>query len=369
MISVADVKNKAAVSVNGVEGVNLCSNDYLGLSRNKTVLENTVENLKQISQCSSRLIAGNTSEFTKLENQLADHRNTDRALIYPSGYMANIGVISTLANKLTTIYSDEYNHASLIDGCRLSGSQIKVFRHNNLEHLEELIRESTSNRKIIVTETIFSMDGDLSDLQRIQDIALRHNAITIVDDSHGDFVYDDTSRFGFNSNAAGACDVYISSLSKALGCYGGYVAASDQIIEFLINRSRPFIYSSALPSHLCSSALAAIHIARKGTLQEQLFRNVDFFSSKIAKIGFSRKNSTSKFRSQIIPLIVGDEKLTVQFSNALLSNGVFLQPIRYPTVRLGLARLRASITATLQKEQLKVALEKIESIGKRMNII
>lgn len=369
MISVADVKNKAAVLVNGVEGVNLCSNDYLGLSRNKTVLENTVENLKQISQCSSRLIAGNTSEFTKLENQLADHRNTDRALIYPSGYMANIGVISTLANKLTTIYSDEYNHASLIDGCRLSRSQIKVFRHNDLEHLEELIRESTSDRKIIVTETIFSMDGDLSDLQRIQDIALRHNAITIVDDSHGDFVYDDTSRFGFNSNAAGACDVYISSLSKALGCYGGYVAASDQIIEFLINRSRPFIYSSALPSHLCSSALAAIHIARKGTLQEQLFRNVDFFSSKIAKIGFSRKNSTSKFRSQIIPLIVGDEKLTVQFSNALLSNGVFLQPIRYPTVRLGLARLRASITATLQKEQLKVALEKIESIGKRMNII
>ena len=183
-------KNTAVVLVNGVASINLCSNDYLGLSQNKTVLRMTIESLSQISQCSSRLIAGNSNELSQLENKLADHRKTDRALIYPSGYMANIGVISTLANKLTTIYSDEYNHASLIDGCRLSGARIEIYKHNDLDHLEQLIRNGTSDRKIILTETIFSMDGDRSDLQGIHNIALRHNAITIIDDSHGDFIFD-----------------------------------------------------------------------------------------------------------------------------------------------------------------------------------
>lgn len=164
-------------------------------------------------------------------------------------------------------------------------------------------------------------------------------------------------------------DIHISSLSKALGCFGGYVAASEQVVELLINRSRPFIYSSGLPSHLCSSALAAIPIANKGTLQERLIKNVTFFSSKIDHIGFNTESYRSRFRSQIIPLVVGDEKLTMQFSKALLSDGIFMQPIRYPTVQLGKARLRASITVTLHLEQLKIALEKIETIGKRLNII
>jgi glycine C-acetyltransferase len=362
-------KNTAVVLVNGVASINLCSNDYLGLSQNKTVLRMTIESLSQISQCSSRLIAGNSNELIQLENKLADHRKTDRALIYPSGYMANIGVISTLANKLTTIYSDEYNHASLIDGCRLSGARIEIYKHNDLDHLEQLIRKGTSNRKIILTETIFSMDGDRSDLQGIHNIALRHNAITIVDDSHGDFIFDQAHGPGLASYGLHVFDVHISSLSKALGCFGGYVAASEQIVELLINRSRPFMYSSGLPSHLCSSALAAIPIAYKGNLQERLMRNVTFFSSKIDHIGFNTESYRSRFRSQIIPLVVGDEKLTMQFSKALLSDGIFMQPIRYPTVQLGKARLRASITATLHLEQLKIALEKIETIGKRLNII
>ena len=206
-------KNTAVVLVNGVASINLCSNDYLGLSQNKTVLRKTIESLSQISQCSSRLIAGNSKELSQLENRLADHCKTDRALIYPSGYMANIGVISTLANKLTTIYSDEYNHASLIDGCRLSGARIEIYKHNDLDHLEQLIRNGTSDRKIILTETIFSMDGDRSDPQGIHNIALRHNAITIIDDSHGDFIFDQDGLHVF--------DVHISSLSKALGCFSG----------------------------------------------------------------------------------------------------------------------------------------------------
>lgn len=360
----------AVVLIDGIESINLCSNDYLGLSENKTVLGRTIKSLRQVSQCSSRLVAGNSSELIKLENTLADHRKTDRALIYPTGYMANIGVISTLANKSTTIFSDEYNHASIIDGCRLSGARIEIFKHNDLEHLERLVRSSESERKIILTETIFSMDGDQSNLKRIHEIALSRNAMTIVDDSHGDFIFDHTNTLRFTS-AKGVCmvDVYISSLSKALGCFGGYVAASQQIIELLINRSRSFIYSSALPSHLCSSALAAIPIANRGRLQKKLLENINFFTSNLNKIGFKTHSDKSTFRTQIIPLVIGDEKLTVQFSKNLLLNGIFIQAIRYPTVKLGFARLRASITAMLRKEQLSIAIEKIETIGKKLNII
>jgi len=282
--------------------------------------------------------------------------------------MANIGVISALANKFTTIYSDQFNHASIVDGCKLSGARIAIYRHNDLNHLDELIRMTTSGQKIIITETIFSMDGDRSDLRRIHDIARHHNVITIVDDSHGDFIYE-TGRSRFESYGLDQVDVHVSSLSKALGCFGGYVAASQEVIELLVNKSRPFIYSSGLPAHLCSAALAAIPIAKKGYLQERLSRNVAFFSSKVDKIGLGNDNSKSRIRSQIIPLIIGDEKKTMQFSKLLLSDGIFIKPIRYPTVQQGKARLRASITATLHKNQLKVALEKIESTGRKLNII
>jgi glycine C-acetyltransferase len=367
-LNVVNTDKRSTIVVNGsLESINLSSNDYLGLSRNKTVLKATIKNLCQISQCSSRLIAGNSDELDLLEKKLADHRKSARALIYPSGYMANLGVLSTLANKTTTIYSDEYNHASIIDGCRLSGARIVIYRHNDLDHLDQLIRKSTSDRKILVTETIFSMDGDPSDLRGIHDIARRYNAISVVDDSHGDFIYNDKGKFvldGINS-----VDIYISSLSKALGCFGGYVSASEQVVELLINRSRAFIYSTSLPSHLCSAALAAIPIAERGDLQEQLMKCVAFFSSKVESMGFGNDRAKSSFRSQIIPLVVGDEKKTVEFSKLLLSEGVFIQSIRYPTVQLGKARLRASITTTLDMRQLKIALEKIESIARKLNII
>jgi len=367
-LNVVSSDKHSTINVNGSLGsINLSSNDYLGLSRNKAVLKATINNLCQISQCSSRLIAGNSDELDQLENKLADHRKSDRALIYPSGYMANLGVISTLANKSTTIYSDEYNHASIIDSCRLSGARIVIYRHNDLDHLHQLIRESTSDRKILVTETIFSMDGDRSDLRGIHDIARHHDAITVVDDSHGDFIYNDRGKLaleGINS-----IDVHISSLSKALGCFGGYVSASRQVIEFLINRSRSFIYSTALPSHLCSAALAAIPIAEQGDLQKQLMKSITFFSSKVDRLGFGNVRSESEPRSQIVPLAVGDEKKTTEFSKLLLSEGIFIQSIRYPTVPLGKARLRASITTSLHMKQLKIALEKIEMIAQKMNII
>ena len=266
----------ARALVNGVEKVHLCSNDYLGLSRNPLVLKEARFSLRHISQCSSRLVAGNAPKLLELEEQIAKHRDTESSLLYPNGYMANLGVITSIANKGTTIISDELNHASIIDACRLSRAIIKVFRHNDLEDLETLLR-STTGDKIVITEGVFSMNGDFSDLDQICCLAKDYNAMMIVDDAHGDFIFGSPGSYsgvpGY-FDVKGMIDVNVSSLSKGLGCFGGYVACSKLLRELLINKSRQFIYTSALPEHLSAAALAAVPLAEKGNLQHRLFRNV-----------------------------------------------------------------------------------------------
>ena len=351
--------------------VHLCSNDYLGLSRNESILRQTIASLNQVSQCSSRLIGGNAPELMELEAKLAQHRSTECSLVYPTGYMANLGVITTIADKEAVIFSDQLNHASIIDGCKLSGATVKIFRHNDAHHLEELIHKTPSfKRKIIIVEGIFSMDGDLANLREICRVAKYSNAITIVDDAHGDFIFGNRSSllfsgipsyFGVNSDI----DIHTSSLSKALGCFGGYVATSNSAREILINKSRQFIYTSALPQHLCASGLASITLALKGNLQKKLFENINFFGNKLKKIGFIQEKPIS----QIIPIIIGDEKLAVKFSNMLLEDGIFIQAIRYPTVEKGSARLRASLTSLHTTHQLETAIDSLESIGRKIKVI
>jgi glycine C-acetyltransferase len=352
--------------------INLCSNDYLGLSHNHKILRRTILSLKQISQCSSRLIAGNDPKLIELEEQLAEHRATESSLVYPTGYMANLGVITTLADKFTTIISDELNHASIIDGCRLSGAKIKVFRHNDMEHLEQSIQSISSNRKkILVTEGVFSMDGDISNLQQICNLAKEHNAITVIDDAHGDFIFGGSlasSRFSGIPSYLGVnndIDVHTGSLSKGLGCFGRYVASTRQTRELLINKSRQFIYTSALPKHLCVSALAAYSVATKGNLQKKLFDNAEFVFRKLSQCGFKLKDS----RSQIIPVILGQEKIALEFSNQLLDSGIFAQAIRFPTVKKGSARLRISLTALHDRTQLSSAIDSFGTVGKKLIII
>jgi glycine C-acetyltransferase len=287
--------------------------------------------------------------------------------------MANLGVITTLADKYTTILSDELNHASIIDGCRLSGAKIMVYRHNDMEHLKQLIQTVFSEkRKIIVTEGVFSMDGDIPKLKQISNIAKEHNALTVVDDAHGDFVFgcpsSGSSAFAGIPSYLGVTDeidVHTSSLSKGLGCFGGYVASTRQIRELLINKSRQFIYTSALPEHLCISALAAFPKVSKGNLQQKLFDNAEFFFRKLSQCGFKLKDS----RSQIIPVIIGQEKIALEFSNQLLDNGIFVQPVRYPTVKKGSARLRISLTALHRKNQLRSAIDTFKMVGKRLEVI
>ena len=351
--------------------VHLCSNDYLGLSQNDTILRETIASVNRLSQCSSRLIAGNTPELIELEEKLAQHRCTESSLVYPTGYMANLGVITAIADKKTVILSDQLNHASIIDGCRLSNATVKVFRHNDAHHLEQLLQEVQSfKRKIVVLEGIFSMDGDIASLREICNVAKDNDAITIVDDAHGDFIFGSASSnlfSGVPSYLGVNCDIDIhtSSLSKALGCFGGYVATSNSAREILVNKSRQFIYTSALPQHLCASAVSSLRLAQKGNLQKKLFDNIRFFGNKLRKIGFIR----GKPDSQIIPIIIGPEDVALEFSNMLLQDGVFLQAIRYPTVEKGSARLRVSLTALHTRHQLKSAIDSIEAIGRKIKII
>jgi glycine C-acetyltransferase len=357
----------ARALVNGIEKIHFCSNDYLGLSRNPLVLKEARFSLRHVSQCSSRLVAGNAPKLLELEEKIAKHRGTESSLVYPNGYMANLGVITSLANKGTTIISDEFNHSSIIDACRLSRAIIKVFRHNDLEDLEILLR-STTGDKIVITEGVFSMDGDFSPLDQICCLSKEHNAMMIVDDAHGDFIFGSPGSYSgvpAYFDVKGMVDVIVSSLSKGLGCFGGYVASSKLVRELLINKSRQFIYTSALPEHLSAAAMAAIPFAQKGNLQHKLFRNVEFLSKKLRDLGFS----INKSASQIIPVMIGDEKLATEISNELLLDGVFIQPIRYPTVGKGKARLRLTVTSLHTKGDLLNAADSFETIGKKSKII
>jgi glycine C-acetyltransferase len=345
--------------------INFNSNDYLGLSSNQAIIKNMVKEFDEISQCSSRLVGGNHLNIEKLEQVLSKHRKTESSLVYTTGYSAVQGVISTLSDRDTTIFSDELNHASIIDGCRLGNAKIKIFRHNDTEHLLELLG-GVLGKKILVTEGVFSIGGDMSNLNSICNLAKEFGAFTIVDDAHGDFV------FGKNGSGTPSelkvnnlVDIHISSLSKALGCFGGYVACNEMVRDYLINRSRQFIFTSALPTHLCNSALYAISIAKKGILQRRLFNNVRFFQNGLRKIGYDIGNSCS----QIIPIHIGSENLAVKFADKLLQKGIFVHPMRFPTVKMGCAVLRLSLSASHTKEQLIYTLKELKNIGKKHKVI
>lgn len=345
--------------------INFNSNDYLGLSSNQTIIKNMIKEFDEISQCSSRLVGGNHLNIEKLEQVLSKHRKTESSLVYTTGYSAVQGVISTISDRDTTIFSDELNHASIIDGCCLGNAKIKIFRHNDTEHLLELLG-SVSGKKIVVTEGVFSIEGDMSNLNSICNCAKEFGAFTIVDDAHGDFV------FGKNGSGTPSelkvnnlVDIHISSLSKALGCFGGYVACNEMVRDYLINRSRQFIFTSALPTHLCNSALYAISIAKKGILQRRLFNNIRFLQNGLRKIGYDIGNSSS----QIIPIHIGSENLAVKFADKLLQKGIFVHPMRFPTVKMGCAVLRLSLSASHTKEQLIYTLKELKNIGNKHKVI
>ncbi|MHB8601509.1 MAG: aminotransferase class I/II-fold pyridoxal phosphate-dependent enzyme [Nitrosotalea sp.] len=341
------------ITIQGKKLVNLSSNDYLGLD--------STYRPSQI-QSSSRLIAGNDMAFEKLEKNLASHKLQNSALVFPTGYMANLGAISILAQKNDLILSDELNHASIIDACRLAHAKKLVYKHNDVSDLERKLRKK-AKRKFVITEGIFSMNGDYARLDEITKLCQQNNAFLLLDDAHGDFV---TGRDGRGSadhfRVAKNVDVYISSLSKALGAFGGYMAANKEIIDLAVNTSRPFIYTSALPGFLAELALKRF-LSNREKNRLQLWKKIEQFSKGLRSIGYAIES-----QSQIIPIIIGDEKKTLEFGRYLKSNSIFAQPIRYPTVNLGSARIRISVTNWLSEEMISESLNIFEKAGRRFGV-
>ena len=334
------------ITIKGKKHINLSSNDYLGIPITK-IQTNQL-------QSSSRLVSGNDESYRKLERVLAKHKSQQSSLIYPTGYMANLGSISAIASKGDLILSDELNHASIIESCKLSGAKISIYKHNDMDDLEKKIKIQGKN-KFVITEGVFSMDGDVSSLKEITEISQKSNAITIVDDAHGDFVMGkDGKGTPEHFNVAKKIDLYISSLSKGLGSFGGYVASQNNVIDLCINKSKPFIYTSALPSFLVQHSIKRIESDRE-TQKKKLENNVEKLARGLRSIGYEIKSNT-----QIIPIILGSEKLAMDFGKFLSVNGIFAQPIRYPTVPKNQARLRISVTAWLTNSDVEKSLKIFE---------
>jgi glycine C-acetyltransferase len=334
------------ITINGKKLVNLCSNDYLGIPTVKI-------QFKQL-QSSSRLVSGNDESYKKLEDALAKHKSQQNSLVYPTGYMANLGAISSIAKKGDLILSDELNHASIIESCKLSDAKVSIYKHNDMQDLQKKLKQKGKN-KVVITEGIFSMDGDFSSLKQITEISEKAKAITVVDDAHGDFVVGKDGKGTPNYfNVGKKIDLYISSLSKGLGSFGGYVASQNNVIDLCINKSKSFIYTSALPSFLIEYSLKRFESNREKQ-KNKLEKNTKQLSKGLRQIGYEINSST-----HIIPIIIGSEKSAMDFGEFLFNNGVFAQPIRYPTVPKNQARLRISVTAWLSKADLEKALEIFE---------
>ncbi|HSA76410.1 MAG TPA: aminotransferase class I/II-fold pyridoxal phosphate-dependent enzyme [Nitrosarchaeum sp.] len=346
--------NNAYITIKNKKLLNLCSNDYLGIPFTKIKINQM--------QSSSRLVSGNDETYKKLEDKLSKHKSKQASLVYPTGYMANLGVITTIAKKGDLILSDELNHASIIESCRLSGAKILIYKHNDVEDLTKKLKQHGKN-KFVITEGIFSMDGDFSKLKEVTDIAERSNAITILDDAHGDFTVGTDGKGTPNYfNVSKKIDIYISSLSKGLGSFGGYVSSQNNVVDLCINKSKSFIYTSALPSFLIQYSLNRIQTNREKQ-RKKLEKNTSILTNGLKQLGYQINSKT-----HIIPIIIGNEKKAMNFGEFLFKKGVFAQPIRYPTVPKNEARLRISVTAWLSKKNIDDALNIFEQAQKKFNI-
>jgi len=367
----------ATMTINGREVILLASNNYLGLANHPELKKAAVSILHNYGSGAgaSRLISGNLKIHEKLEQKIAAFKKCSAALIFATGYMANIGTISSLAGKADLILSDELNHASIIDGCRLSDAKTTIYPHKNISALEKILQQvrprqgkSKYNNIFLITDGIFSMDGDIAPLPDLLDLAEQYNAFVILDDAHATGV--------IGKNGSGTPEYFnladnqhliqIGTFSKALGSLGGYVAGSELIIEFLRNRARSFIYSTALPPGISASSIAAINILEHDkSLLQSLRRNIDKFTKGMAKSGYS----SVKSKTPIIPIILGNADLTMKFADALLEKGVYAPGIRPPTVPKDQSRIRVSLMSSHTKDQIDMVLSVFEKEGKRLGII
>jgi len=333
--------------------LNLSSNDYLGLSSG-------IPRWAQAAS-SSRLLSGNDPGYGPLERSLAAHRSCRAALVFPTGYMANIGAVCSLAGRGDTILSDELNHASVIDACRLSGAKTVVYAHNDVGALERGLARARGTA-LVVTEGVFSMDGDVADVRAIAGAARRHGAIGVLDDAHGDFVLGPRGG-GTGSAERARMDVHTGSLSKALGSLGGYVAAGRRAVDLCANRARTMIYTSALPPAVVGHARARL-AEPKAARRRRLARNVGMLHECLDSMGLGRDGA----RTHIAPVIVGDERRAVRLGERLAERGVLAHAVRYPTVARGAARVRLSVTAWPGEGELGRGLDEVRRACRSLRV-
>ena len=329
----------------------MASNNYLGLTFDTRVIDGALKGTKQYGTGSggSRLVSGTFPLFTELEKELAKFKNTEKALVFNTGYMANVGTISAIADKNTIIFSDALNHASIIDGCRLSRGSVKAYSHCDVDELKYLLKQVDCNaRKLIVTDGVFSMDGDIAPLDKLYELSRDYNALLMVDDAHATGTIGNGHGTAAYFNLEKEIDIQLGTLSKSLGSVGGYVAANSTIIDYLVNTSRSFIFSTALSPADIGAALAALQVLETdasvlGRLQE----NVNYMTDQLISMGIDATNETP-----IFPILIGRNEDTLAVSDYLYENGIIGTAIRPPTVPIGESRIRLTVTAAHNKEQI-----------------
>jgi len=369
-LRVLDGEQKACTSIDGRSVVNLSSNNYLGLTTHPRLRERALEAVRAfgVGSGSVRTIAGTMQIHMELERKLAEFKRTEAAVVFQSGFAANAGTVSSILGRDAVIVSDELNHASIIDGARLSRSAIKVFPHRDVAAARRIVQEiPRGTRTLLITDGVFSMDGDLGAVPDLCDLADEFGCIMMVDDAHASGVFGSHGRgtvdhFGMH----GRVDVQVGTLSKAIGALGGYVAGSRALIEFLYHRARPFLFSTSHPPSVAATCLAAIEVLeQEPELIERLWENTRFFKAGLQALGFD----TGVSESPITPVIVGEGARAMALSDHLFEKGVFAQGIGFPTVPQGKARVRTIVTATHSREELQFALDAFKAVGTELGVI
>jgi len=368
-LRVLDDEQKSHTSVDHRLVVNLSSNNYLGLTTHSRLRERALDALQRlgVGTGSVRTIAGTMEIHMELERRLAAFKKTEAAVVFQSGFTANAGTVSSILSREDVIVSDELNHASIIDGARLSRATIKVFPHRDVAAARKILEALPhEQRKLLITDGVFSMDGDLGPLPALCDLAEEFGCIMMVDDAHASGVFGRNGRgtvdhFGQH----GRVHVQVGTLSKAIGALGGYVAGSRSLVEFLYHRARPFLFSTSHPPSVAATCLAALDVLEtEPELIDRLWENARFFKSGLQALGFD----TGISESPITPVIVGENHLAMKLSDRLFEEGVFAQGIGFPTVPRGSARVRTIVTATHTKDQLQFALDAFKKVGTELGI-
>lgn len=351
---------------NGKRMLNLASNNYLGLAGDRRLKEASIVATKEygVGATASRLVVGNYALYEEVEQSVCDWKETEKAIIVNSGYSANVGAISSLVGRHDIVFSDKLNHASIVDGIMLSGAEHKRYRHNNLEHLEKLLQMTpVAKRKLIVTDTVFSMDGDVAHLKELIMLKEKYGALLMVDEAHAGGIY---GRHGaglahVEQGLSEGIDIHMGTFSKALGCYGAYLAGDAPCIDYMKNTMRSFIFTTALPPGTLGAMKCAIEIVKKDEGRRQrLLENGAYFRNALEEVGFNIGDSST----HIVPIIVASNEATLHFSEKLQEAGIAAIAIRPPTVPYNSSRIRFAVTSEHTKADLQWAIEQIIRIGK-----